>query len=43
MRAKAVYDYLTAQKIAPERLAYKGFGETAPIATNRYRKQQKIK
>jgi outer membrane protein OmpA-like peptidoglycan-associated protein len=34
MRAKAVYDYLTAQKIAPERLAYKGFGETAPIANN---------
>ncbi|HMI04778.1 MAG TPA: OmpA family protein [Pedobacter sp.] len=34
MRAKAVYDYLTAQKIAPERMAYKGFGETAPVVNN---------
>lgn len=42
MRAKAVYDYLTAQKIAPERLAYKGFGETAPIANNDTENNRKL-
>jgi len=42
MRAKAVYDYLTAQKIAPERLAYKGFGETAPIANNDTESNRKL-
>lgn len=34
MRAKAVYDHLIAQKIAPERLVYKGYGETMPIGKN---------
>lgn len=34
MRAKAVYEYLTAKGIAPSRLAYKGYGETQPIETN---------
>jgi outer membrane protein OmpA-like peptidoglycan-associated protein len=42
MRAKAVYDYLTAQKIAPERLAYKGLGETAPIANNDNENNRKL-
>ncbi|MBK8473625.1 MAG: OmpA family protein [Sphingobacteriales bacterium] len=34
-RAKAVYDYLTTQKIEPKRLSYKGYGSTRPIADNR--------
>jgi len=34
MRAKAVYDYLLSQKISPDRLSYKGFGETLPVAPN---------
>ncbi len=34
-RAKAVYDYLTMKgNIAPERLSFKGYGETVPIAPN---------
>ena len=33
-RAKSVYEYLTTNGILAERLRYKGFGETAPIATN---------
>ncbi len=33
-RARAVYDYLVRQGINPERLRYKGYGETRPIATN---------
>ncbi|MNY08122.1 Outer membrane porin F precursor [compost metagenome] len=33
-RAKAVYDYLLESKIAPERLTFKGYGETKPIAAN---------
>jgi outer membrane protein OmpA-like peptidoglycan-associated protein/tetratricopeptide (TPR) repeat protein len=33
-RAKAVYDYLVASKINPERLIYKGYGKTQPIAPN---------
>jgi outer membrane protein OmpA-like peptidoglycan-associated protein/tetratricopeptide (TPR) repeat protein len=33
-RAKAVYDHLISLGIAPSRLAYKGFGESLPIATN---------
>ncbi|WP_158799551.1 OmpA family protein [Pedobacter sp. L105] len=33
-RAKAVYDYLIAKQIDPERLSFKGFGSTAPIAKN---------
>ncbi|HFA51261.1 MAG TPA: flagellar motor protein MotB [Bacteroidetes bacterium] len=33
-RAKAVYDYLIKNNIAAERLKYKGFGETMPIASN---------
>jgi len=33
-RARAVFDYLTATGIARERLTYKGFGETQPIAPN---------
>ncbi len=33
-RAKSVYEYLTTNGILAERLSYKGFGETAPLATN---------
>lgn len=33
-RAKAVYDYLIKKGIIADRLAYKGFGESQPIATN---------
>ncbi len=33
-RAKAVYDYLLTNGINGNRLSYKGFGETLPIASN---------
>jgi outer membrane protein OmpA-like peptidoglycan-associated protein/Tol biopolymer transport system component len=33
-RAKAVYNYLISNKVAPIRLSYKGYGETQPIAEN---------
>jgi len=33
-RAKAVYDYLSTNKIDTERLSFKGFGATVPIAKN---------
>lgn len=33
-RAQAVYDYLVAQGIAAERLAYKGFGDRQPLEAN---------
>ncbi|HTB08034.1 MAG TPA: OmpA family protein [Bacteroidia bacterium] len=33
-RAKSVYDYLVAHSIAPQRLTYKGYGQTRPIASN---------
>lgn len=33
-RAKAVYEYLTTNGISAERLSYKGFGESSPVATN---------
>lgn len=33
-RAKAVYNYLVNNGIDADRLQYKGFGKTAPIATN---------
>ncbi len=33
-RAKAVYDYLIKSGVKQERLTYKGFGDTLPIATN---------
>lgn len=33
-RAKAVYNYLVAKGIAQERLKYKGYGATQPIAPN---------
>jgi outer membrane protein OmpA-like peptidoglycan-associated protein len=33
-RAKAVYDYLVANKIDAERLSYKGFGKNKPLASN---------
>ncbi len=33
-RAKAVYDYLISKNISPDRLTYKGYGQTQPIADN---------
>ena len=33
-RAKAVYDYLCTKGLSPNRLKYKGFGETKPIDSN---------
>jgi outer membrane protein OmpA-like peptidoglycan-associated protein len=33
-RAKAVFNYLVANKILPNRLSYKGYGKTNPMATN---------
>jgi outer membrane protein OmpA-like peptidoglycan-associated protein/Tol biopolymer transport system component len=33
-RAKAVYDHLVKDQIAPERLTFKGYGESKPIAPN---------
>ncbi len=33
-RAKVVYDYLVSKGINAERLVYKGFGETSPLAGN---------
>lgn len=33
-RAKAVYDYLINKGIPSDRLSYKGYGETQPVATN---------
>ena len=33
-RAIAVYNYLTQNKIAENRLSYKGFGETKPLLSN---------
>ncbi|SHG37074.1 Thrombospondin type 3 repeat-containing protein [Flavobacterium fluvii] len=34
-RAKAVVDALVAKGVNPENLAYKGFGETKPVASNK--------
>lgn len=33
-RAKAVYDYLVLRGVSADRLAYRGYGETRPIAPN---------
>lgn len=33
-RAKTVYEYLVSRGIAPQRLSYKGYGETQPVAPN---------
>ena len=33
-RAKAVYDYLVLRGVDPDRLTYRGYGESRPIATN---------
>lgn len=33
-RAKAVYDYLIANRVRPDRIQYKGMGSANPVATN---------
>ena len=33
-RARSVYEYLVANHVPPNRLTFKGFGETQPLATN---------
>ncbi len=33
-RARAVYEYLVAHGVAADRLSYKGYGETLPVADN---------
>lgn len=33
-RAKAVYDYLVQKSTSPDRLAYKGYGSSQPVAPN---------
>lgn len=33
-RAKSVYEYLISKGVAKERLSYKGYGETQPVADN---------
>ena len=34
-RAKAVVSYLISKMVAPQRLSYKGFGETQPVSDNK--------
>lgn len=36
-RAKVCYDYMIAKGISPSRLNYTGYGESRPIADNRYK------
>jgi OOP family OmpA-OmpF porin len=36
-RAKACYDYLVSKGIKPYRMNYKGYGESVPIADNKYK------
>ena len=33
-RAKSVYNYLISKGISADRMSYKGYGETKPIASN---------
>jgi len=41
-RAKAVFEYLVEHNIDIERLSYKGFGESKPIATNSTKKGRSL-
>lgn len=36
-RAQACYDYMITKNISPDRITHNGFGETQPIADNRYK------
>ena len=36
-RAKTCYDYLISKGISPARVSYTGYGETRPIANNKYK------
>lgn len=35
-RAQSCYDYMVAKGISPDRMSHEGYGETQPIADNRY-------
>jgi OOP family OmpA-OmpF porin len=37
IRAKACYDYLLAKGVSADRMSYKGYGESQPIANNKYK------
>ena len=41
-RSKAVYDYLIENKIPVERVSYKGYGKSKPIAANDTEKNRKL-
>lgn len=41
-RAKAVVDYLTEKGIDKERLEFKGYGETEPVASNETEEGQQL-
>ena len=41
-RSKAVYDYLIENKIPVERISYKGYGKSKPIAANDTEKNRKL-
>ncbi len=41
-RAKSVYSYLVANKIAATRLVFKGYGKTQPIAPNTTEEERKL-
>jgi len=41
-RAKSCYDYIVSKGISPTRLEYQGYGESRPIANNKYKEGREI-